>query len=201
MQEPSEAHVNPLRLDLAVRSAVDQILSRRRKGITTSKPWIGEAQAEIKGSLEEVAEGDQTVVVAEPRWMGASIVDPLHRASQVPLAEHIRLGFLFWFFLSFFFSSPASHGRQTLMSRWHKGSRSDEGGHGREGHRQGRREMLSLHLNLCPMSPTEAFGKGEADGSAQVATRQRRRAQTLSFHREETCFGPCLKCGNAIEWR
>lgn len=56
-------YVNPLQLDLAVWSEIDQILSKWRKGITTSKAWIGEAQGEIKGSLEEVGEGDQTAVV------------------------------------------------------------------------------------------------------------------------------------------
>lgn len=100
--EPSEAHVNPLRLDLAVRSEVDQILSRRRKGITTSKRWIGEAQAEIKGSLEEVGEGDQTVVVA-------ATVDG--RVDSRPTAPHLRVPASRAHPPSFFFFPPSQAAR------------------------------------------------------------------------------------------
>lgn len=111
--------MNPLRLDLAVRSEVDQILSRRRKGITTSKRWIGEAQAEIKGSLEEVGEGDQTVVVA-------ATVDG--RVDSRPTAPHLRVPASRAHPPSFFFSPPPPFsGCQILMSRWHKDLRSDKG--------------------------------------------------------------------------
>lgn len=44
--------VNTLQLDLAVRSEIDQILSKRRKGITTSKAWIGRHRERLKTALK-----------------------------------------------------------------------------------------------------------------------------------------------------
>lgn len=83
-------HVNPLQLDLAVWSGIDQILSTWKKGMTTSKRWIGEAQGEIKGSLEEVGEGDQTVVVVATLDRPVnSWPTELHCSSKVSLAEHL----------------------------------------------------------------------------------------------------------------
>lgn len=76
----------------------------------------GEAQGEIKGSLEEVGEGDQTVVVAAT-LDGLVNSRPTALHLQVP-ASRAHPPFLFLFSFS---------GCQILMTQWHKDFRRDKG--------------------------------------------------------------------------
>lgn len=62
-------YVNLLQLDLAVWSEIDQILSKWRKGITTSKGWTGRHRERLKAALKKWVKETKPWWL-QPYWMG-----------------------------------------------------------------------------------------------------------------------------------